>query len=276
MTTRASQHLFDFSFALSRHDRGRPLLIHQRRDSQAAMALVGALGERGYRYRFPIFNQPAAIPPNGPPPQLHATDTSFVVPGDLILVTTRPPCHDERDRPMKHIERAYTTLEQELLDLLVPNFFEHCSRELVLFGLKHGNHLRPGFEGLLGCEFIQKGEDGPIKLARYAQRELRPRRGDPVRTLVFHIYMPELYRGGPGCVLAFGMTGTTTLAWCHRLASDHSGLLLRPGFHVLQLEPESVPERPNDPRFTADWKLEPVLMHDFAPGAHIDWMLRRA
>jgi len=274
VTTRASQQLFDFSFALSRHDRGRPLLMHQRRDAQAAMALVGVLCGRGYRYRFPIFNQPAAIPPNGPPDTLFPTDLSFAHPGDLILVTTRVPCHDERDRPMKQIERAYTTLEQQLLDLLVPNFFEHLSRELVLFGLKHGNHFRPGFESLRGCEFIQKGEDAPIKFARYGNRNQRRRRGDPVRTLFFHLYMPELYKGGPGCLLAFGMTGTMTLAWCHRLASDRSELLLRPGFHVLQCEPGAVPERANDPRFIADWKLEEVLMHDFAPGEHVNWMLR--
>lgn len=268
--------LFVFSSALSRHDRNRSLLIHQRRDSDAAMNLVGALARRGYGHEGLLFNQPALMPPNGPPAKLLATDISFVGPGGLILVPTRPPCHDEHDRPMKRIERAYTTFEQCLLDLLVPNFFEHCSREKVLFGLRHQDSLRPDFAGLRGCTFVQRGDTAPIKEYEGARKRTRPVRGEPRRTLVFHLYMPELFPGGPGCLMAFGMTGPMTLAWSYRLAKDHASLLLRPGFHVLQLQPGATPERPNDLRFTLEWPLEPVLMHDFPPGAHIPWMLRPA
>lgn len=267
--------LFHFSFALSRHDRGRPLLIHQRRDTDAALHLVGELSARGYRFRGSIFNQPPVVPPNGPPGELCATDISFVGPGGLILVTTRVPCHDAHDGSMKRIERAHTTFEQGLLDLLVPNFFEHCSREQVLFGLNQLAHLRPGFEDFRGCTFVQRGDVAPIKDIRGPRKRTRPARGEPRRTLVFHLFMPELYPGGPGCLMAFGMTGPMTLAWCSRLANDHAGLLLRPGFHVFQLEPGEIPERPNDLRFTSNWPLTPLLMNDFPPGAHVPWMLRK-
>lgn len=268
--------LFVFSSALSRHDRNRSLLIHQRRDSDAAMNLVGALARRGYGYEGLLFNQPALVPPNGPPAKLLTTDISRAGSTGLIVIPTRPAGHDAHDRPMKRIERAYTSLEQNVLDMCVPNFFEHISREKVLFGLKHEDHFRPGFEGLRGCTFVQRGDTAPIKEYFGPRKNQRPARGTPRRTLVFHLYMPEIFRGGPGGLLAFGMTGPMTLAWTYRLAKDQASLLLRPGFHVLQLEPGVTPERPNDLDYTLEWPLEPVLMHDFPPGAHIPWMLRPA
>lgn len=268
--------VFDFSFALSRHDRGRPLLIHQRRDTLAAMQLVSELVARGYRYGGPVFNQPMAVPSKGPPEKLHQIGLAFVRAGDVIVITTRPPAHDACDGSMKQVERAFTTLEQHAIDLVVPNFLEHCSREQIVFGLRQFDHLRAGFAHCWGFHFAQRGDVAPIKEMHGDGKRWKPTQEEAGSTLVFHIYMPELFAGGPACLMAFGMTGPMTLAWCHRLANDQRELLMRPGFHVLRLQPGPTPERPENLQYTLDWPIEPVLMHDFGPGEHVRWMLRRA
>lgn len=266
MTT-LEQLVFDFTFALSRHDSDRPLRPFQRRDGIASMLLVGALDRLGYAYGEPLFNQPPVEPPDDPYEEpLFPFDLSFVRAGDLILQVTRPPIHDLEDESMKQVERGFTTLEQGLFDLWVPNILSHCSREQIGLSLEMARHLHSGFEDRACMNFMQKGDSAPYTLL--SGRKQGPNRVlSDNRTAVFLLHVRELWKGGPGYLCAFGQSGVMTMVWAYKLAKQHPELLKDPGFYVFELELGAIPERALDLRWCRDWKLEPILTYRFGPGS---------
>jgi hypothetical protein len=57
-----------------------------------------------------------------------------------------------------------------------------------------------------------------------------------------------------------------TMVWAYKLAKQFPHLLTRPGFFVYELEVGPIPERALNLQWCRDWKLEPVLTHEFGPG----------
>jgi hypothetical protein len=264
--TTLEQQVFDFTFALSRHDSDRPLRPFQRRDGVASTLLIGALMRLGYGYGEPLFNQPPVEPPEEDAVvPLIPMDLSFVNPGDLILQTTRPPIHDKDDDSMKQVERGYTGLEQTLFDLWVPNYLSRCSRQQVSLSLSMASHLRQGFEDRASMNFMQRGDLAPYTLL--SGRKQGPNRVvSDNRTAVFLLNEPALWKDGPGYLCAFGLSGVMTMVWAYKLAKQFPHLLTRPGFFVYELEVGPIPERALNLQWCRDWKLEPVLTHEFGPG----------
>ena len=89
------------------------------RDADAALALNRALCARGFELGETIINYPAKPRQTAP----IAIDESFLKPGDLIVLTTRPPIHDLADGVRGRIDRGFTTLEDEVFDVT-----PRCSR----------------------------------------------------------------------------------------------------------------------------------------------------
>ena len=265
--TSHQQQVFDFTFALSRHDYDRPLRPFQRRDGLASQLLLGALARLGYAYGEPILNQPPVEPPGDPFNEpLLPLDLSFVRAGDLILQVTRPPIHDLHDDSMKQVERGYTDLEQRLFELWTPHFLAHCSRAQIYLAPEQACLLRQGYHDHGCMVFMQKGDCAPLLRVKREPRLCFRHFSGSNKTAVFVLNLPELWKGGPGYLGAFGMTGVTTMILAYRLAHDLQALLARPGFYVYELECGTVPERATDLRWTLDWKLEPMLVNEFGPG----------
>lgn len=265
--TSHQQQVFDFTFALSRHDSDRPLRPFQRRDGLASQLLLGALARLGYAYGEPLLNQPPVEPPRDPFSEpLLPLNLSFVRPGDLILQVTRPPIHDLHDDSMKQVERGYTDLEQRLFELWTPHYLAHCSRQQIYLAPEMACQLRQGYHDHGCMVFMQKGDCAPLLRAKREPRLSFRHFSGSNKTAVFLLNQPELWKGGPGYIGAFGMTGVTTMIWAYRLARDLQSLLTRPGFYVYELECGAVPERATDLRWSLDWKLEPMLEHEFRPG----------
>jgi hypothetical protein len=257
----------EFSYSMPRHDNDRPLRPFMRRDGLPSQLLMGALARLGYAYGDPILNQPPVERPRDPfnEPLLHI-DISHLRPGDRILQVTRPPIHDLHDDSMKQVERGYTDLEQRLFELWTPHFLAHCSREQMFLADEQACLLRQGYIDHGCMVFMQKGDCAPLlRVKRDPHDRFRHFSGSN-KTAVFLLNLPELWKGGPGYLAAFGMAGVTTLVWAYRLAHDLQALLERPGFYVYELECGVVPERETTLRWALDWTLEPMLVNEFGPG----------
>lgn len=261
------QQVIDFTYALSRKDNDRPLRPFMRRDGLASQLLLGALARLGYAYSEPILNQPPLERPKDPFKEpLFPVDLSFVRPGDLILQVTRPPIHDLHDDSMKQVERGYTDLEQRLFELWTPHFLAHCSREQIFLAPEQAGLLRQGYRDHGCMVFMQKGDCAPLLSVKPEPHTHFRHFSGSNKTVVFLLNVPRLWKGGPGYVGAFGMTGVTTLVWAYRLSHDLRALLARPGFYMYELECGTVPERATNLRWSLDWKLEPMLVNEFGPG----------
>jgi hypothetical protein len=83
--------LYRLAYYSTPERRDREVLIHQLRDGDAALELVDVLRERGYRYGGLLLNYPGK--PATAPRQVSATFKAT----DLLVLTSRPPMHDELD-----------------------------------------------------------------------------------------------------------------------------------------------------------------------------------
>jgi hypothetical protein len=245
--------------SVGRKDQGRALKVHQRRDAAAAMELLPPLFQLGFAYGEQILNQPPVEPPEEPPAEPFPVDVSFTLPGDLLIETTRPPLDDDAAETMKRVERAYTDLEERSFGRW-RRYFPRCGRGSVILAPALARQLLPGFETRQEMHFNQR-EDGAPYTETVAITGKRARPGGD-RTAAFLLRVDEAWPGGPGLLGAFGLDGTSTLAWCHRLGRDHAHLLAEPGFTMVDMVIGDIPDRPTDLRWASTWKIEIALRAD--------------
>ena len=74
-------------------------------------------------------------------------------------------------------------------------------------------------------------------------------------TAVFLIWVEHAWPGGPGLLAAFGMGGTETLVWCHRLATEYRHLLCTTPFVMAEMRMAPLPERPTTMDFARSWEV---------------------
>jgi len=247
------------SYPLARHDRNRPPKLHQRRDLCALHELELALLELGFRHGEPIFNQ---SPAERTSDEAFEIDLSRFAAGDLLLQCMRPPMNDLDEGPKRKIEPANTNLER---------FFFRAFEPCIAWSARSHLRLAPAMQARIRLEyqdrremsFQQKGWGAPYHELNALEGHGWRRHKGPRRTALFLLHVAALWPGGPGYLCAFGMDGCTTCVWSYRLARDLRHLLARPGFVMAELELGQIPEDVTDLRFCLDWKIEPLLVHEF-------------
>lgn len=250
--------IFPVSYQLARHDKDRPLKLHQRRDLCALLELEMALLELGYHHGEPIFNH---APTGWSADQPYELDLSGFAPGDLHLQCMRPPLDDLAEGQKRKIAPANTNLERFYFAAVRP-FIDWSARSHMRLSPSLQGLIRPGFEDRREMSFRQKGWGAPYsELNALAGRGWRKFTGGR-RTALFLLRLAEAWRGGPGYLCAFGMDGCTTVVWAYRLARDFKHLLAKPGFVLAELELGELPEDTSRLDFCMDWKIEPLLVHE--------------
>ena len=245
-------------YRIAPRDKQRPPKLHQLRDLCAGLELASALRELGFQLGYQIFNQPprdeARNPPGGPP---YKVDVSFVQPQDVLLQFTRPPFSDIRSGAKRKVMPARTDLELRLFEAWEP-FLEKSARDHMIAAARMHQAFRRGFEHCREATYLQMGWGAPyVEVNDQSGSGMRPYRGK--RTTLYLLRLEAAWKGGPGYICAFGMDGSTTLFWAHRLANDLRHLLEKPGFVIAELELGELPDHPTDLRFCEDWKIELAL-----------------
>ena len=239
---------FRFAYPAAAH-KDRDILPFQMRDGEAALFLMAALAERGYRFEDTYLNYPS------PGPDLIPVDLGGLQPTDLILLCTRPPMHDRVAGDRKEIRRSYTTLEDKLFKGPLAEHFEVCARsELRLtpstaaISPEIAKRRTILFRQHRGAMYQSYGAPDTGDWTHFKDRQ-------PL-TAAFLVYSEHAWPGGPAFLVAFGMGGTETLVWCRLLATRFADLLCTTSFAMAELRAISNPEHPESTRFADSWEVE--------------------
>jgi hypothetical protein len=254
------------TYPVARKARERAPKLFARRDCTASSELLFPLYRLGYAQGEPIFHQPPAVS-RGPLPfeQLHRVDLSFLLPGALLVQTTRPPMHDVDEGPQKQVERAYTDLEHHTFEAWRPHV-DYLARTHARLAPGAQALLREGFRDRRETTFKQKGWGARYDEMNALDGEGWHKYGGRPRSALFLLRQADAWREGVDYLCAFGMDGCTTLVWCYRLARDLEHLLAKPAFVLAELELGRLPERATDLRFCMDWRIDILVHHELEPG----------
>jgi hypothetical protein len=215
------------------------------RDGYAALALSPAVVELGYRYSTPIFNFPSDEPID--------VDASWLRPRDLIVITTRPPMNDHKREERRASKRSNTSIEKEVFKAL-RKYLTVCSRgEVVLSDAAAATS--PEVAKRASMLFRQNNGSTYLSYGSPVTREFVSFQLRDALTAVFLIYVEQAWPGGPGLLAAFGMAGTETLVWCHRLATEYRHLLCTTPFVMGEMRTGRIPDRPDTMDFARSWEI---------------------
>jgi hypothetical protein len=255
---------------------GRRLKPHHVRDGAALADLSVPLARLGLSYGHLV--------PNGPPtPEEYSAqraaaldavsgggqqriedvatytriDESFLQPGDMLVVPTRPPMDDIYHGDKVHSQPGFTSIEQKIFQACRP-YLQVCSRAHIRLSLSAAGWLPDAFANRADVTFYQIKEPWYLKLARLDGGGRRAKVSG--QTAGYVLYLPALESlRGAGLLVVFGMGGTQTLVLCHRLRSDLAWLFDEPGFTMIEMTaPEDEPAF-NGLEFAHEWKLETIF-----------------
>jgi hypothetical protein len=237
-----------FRFAyLTPGRKGRERRPFQLRDGEAALFLMRALMEHGYRYAGPIFNYPSAGP------DLIPSDVGFLRETDLILLVTRPPMHDWELPDKKGIPRSYTMLEACIFKAL-ERWFKRCARSEILLA-EESAAISAEIAMRQSIAFRQNGGAMYQTYGSPIRREWTQFRWPHPLTAAFLVYAEHAWPGGPALLAAFGMGGTETLVWCYQLANRFRHLLFTTPFAMAELRTGPIAGCPTSIEFADEWEV---------------------
>jgi hypothetical protein len=226
---------------------GRQQYPFQMRDGDAGLFLITALQELGYKYAGPIFNFPL------PGPELIEVDNSDWGRGDVIVVSTRPPMNDWEVPERRSSRPSNTTMEAKLFQAL-KKYIKWCTRAEIVLSAEAAA-TSPEVAKRASIEFRQHLGSTYKSYGSPETREFKKFQLRDALTAVFLVYVEEAWPGGPGVLAAFGMGGTETLVWCHRLATEYPHLLCTTPFVMAEMRIGDLPERPQTMEFANSWEI---------------------
>lgn len=250
-THTTTRGLYPFLF-FGTPDRGRDHQPWQARDWPCLLYLQQALQPQGYELKNVILNTP---PQSGAPAQQVASVAVRPGPSDALLAVTRFPLNDD-PTDKKRVLRGYTDLEPAVLEA-GSRVFASLSRRRLLLQPELWPHVRPGFENRVNIVYRQRHGADFYELRTAA----RGRAHEPPaekRTSAFLLHT-RLWENGPSLIAAFAMDGLAAIAWSQILAQRHPDWLLEPGFTMVDLIRNPVPQRPTLLCFEPQWRTEIVL-----------------
>jgi hypothetical protein len=249
-------HVHPFLFFGSRV-RGRERRAHHARDLLCVPPLLSALAKQGFEEGEAILNMP---PEKGQEPTHPLAPVPVeLADGDALLIVTRLPLDDaESDR--KRVLRGWTELEPYVLRC-GRRVFALLNRTGMRLQKEIGPHLAPGYENHACIDYYQTN-GAAIRRLRPGLRMRGERPPPDGRTSAFLLH-DRLWQNGPNVIAAFSMNADAAVVWSQILARRHPEWLRQPGFLMVDLVPQELPERPTTLRFAFDWRVEPVLRVKF-------------
>lgn len=200
--------------------------LHQVRDGMAFCELAAMFTERGYRFGTTIH-----LYEDDPRP---LSALPGIGPGDLLVLTTRPPLDDghvRRPAPgsaqggprargrRKLVPRNGGELEAAYLAAL-DRYFVHCDRTVITLSDHAASLLDPADAAFRDIELYEYTRDD-IHWYRRGP-DVRQQAGPPPSTVGFFIHIPKLPGLGCDMVVSFGMSGFTNLVWNRIVRMRHS------------------------------------------------------
>ena len=235
------------------------------RDGKACSELQATMATRGFEYGGPLFNFPplkTVLPTDPWPDERLEVDTSFIGSEDIVCVVTRPPIDDLGYTDRIRVERAFTTLEDDVFAVTL-KYLKHCARSHVQLRKRFAGQLPKGYENRANIQFYQTGDECCCyhSLGRLKVKPIQGTEDDRRLTAAYLIREKELWKGGPELLAAFGMSGDATLAWAHRLRTDYTHLLDGYGLTMVEMVAPPVPERTTNLDFAKKWDVTVLLEH---------------
>jgi hypothetical protein len=178
--------------------------VNQDRDGWAMHLLIEILRPR-FDVVIPGLNTEA-------PDLVETSVKSRLGSGDLVLTSTRFGMNDIDDQVKTPVFLGNNWLEGQILEGW-RIYVRRCSRKQVEL-TEQGMRVLDDT-----CRQLGKLEFSDTDDASFGSRRAKER-----RTAGYIIYTKELWKGGPGCLSVFGMSGTVTLGFtsivCERWSSD--------------------------------------------------------
>jgi hypothetical protein len=236
---------------LSNETHGRRLRPHQLRDESAVVELYERLCRCGLTYGGVFLNWSY---PHGTA-DTSTADLERLGMGeqDLLLLTTRPPIHDEPGD--KHpLVKSGSDVEAEMLRSLERQCFATCKRTCIALREHLKGAMQPGFEKRFRSRFYSTGAEAP-----HVERERGSKKAVRGSTSAGYLVHVPLGNGRPGVLAVFGMSGTMTLIWAYRLSRmpELEWALEAPSLLMAEISlTEGIPERPATLGFSDQWSIE--------------------
>ena len=243
--------------------------IHQLRDGDAFAEVSPLLYSAGYEYGGLLLNLPTSE--TDVPPEI---DLSFLSSSDLLVVNTRPPLDDRDSEDKKRVPSSRTNLEDAMFEAL-RSYLATCARSRIRLSKAIARQLPESFRDRALIWFYEY-TNGTYYRYRWPDDDNWQKPGSPKRTAFYLIRIPAIWKGGPGLLVAFGMSGTDTLLWSYLLRTRFPEWILSHEFLMAEAVPGVIPRYPTDLSFAADWRVTPILQIPFtkarrakrdAPGA---------
>lgn len=252
-----------FSFLVRRRDKKRDLRCFQLADVEANRYLEAALRRHGFELGETRINNPPRAGEEVDPTQLLHVDTDDCLPEDVIFSSIRLPADDPYRDYKKSMERAYTDLEQELIDVWT-GALPIVSRGRVRLSPELARRLPDEYKDRFDMRFGQREGAEYLTLQAFDEKHRHTYEGDELRTAGFAMRLAKLPKRDVGYVGIWGLDGTSTLNLAYQIRHRHWDLLAEPGFAMIELVGDAIPERPTDYRWMLDWRAEVLFDVPFA------------
>ncbi len=244
--------------------RGRTLKPAHLRDGHALFELMDVMIRRGFEHGELFLNTPPTVEEldehdwNGPVAEV---DESFLHPDDVLLILTRPPFSDLYHHDKVHSQPGFTSLERKMFEE-ARTYIAESSRSHLRLQPEVAKHLKEEYQTRADITFRQVKDPYYRECFDIDGHSRKRFRKQDRRTAAFLLYLDHAPSIGSGLVLAFGMGSTETLVWARRLRTDFSHLFDKPGFTMVEMVEQQVPERPTRLSFAPDWKIDVALRID--------------
>jgi hypothetical protein len=246
-----------FRFAYYWKDReDREPGLHQIRDGDAFIELMAGLKDQVV-YERSVLNFP------GEEDKGIKIDLSSFNGSDLIVITTRPPLHDEKEA--KRIPRSYSTLEDVIFTYLESNFFRNCTRAQITLTGKLRKKFPKDETWKTNLEFREKKWPNyhPGTYLTSSSKDIPKESVN--RTALYFLYVDRIADWptpeSPGLLLLFGLGGLDTLVWAYSLRTRFPELLnlQSPRFLMAEMEKQDLPTPPMNLSFSDEWLIETIV-----------------
>lgn len=212
------------------------------RDGVAGFELAAALFEAGYRYGTTVYLYPDD--------DRKLTDFPAFQPSDILVLTTRPPLHDQAALiPSRKVIHAAKTELEAVLFAALGEYFEFCTRKHMVLTKRGADCLRVEqpqkwahveLYEYCGAEIL-KHHVGPEVLKRLENRR---------SSIAFFFRANRLPRINCDFVASFGMDGFGTLIWNRIIRTRFPEWLTSPRFVMAELiYKQPFPDKPITPEF---------------------------
>jgi hypothetical protein len=223
------------------------------RDALAFCELAAALAGIGYRYGTTIFLYPGD--------ERKLAEFPKFRPSDVLVMTTRPPIHDEGGLipPRRKVIRAANPEESELQAILfgeLLKYFAYSTRKHMELAAHSLQCLRPAERQkwqhveLYKYYIPTKTHSAAEVLRHFVGPEAFP--PDPTRhsSIAFFLRLNQVRGINCDFVASFGMDAYSTLIWNRMIRMRHADWLASPRFVAAELIYKTpIPPRPLTPEF---------------------------